>query len=77
MIALKGHRLGIVVGAADKPRYFCRRAAGRLRLRGFRFTDADLDDAVRLALQRLSQDLMQPRRFTPPCRVNLTNSPPF
>ena len=31
------------------------RVAARLRVRGFRFSDADLDDAVRQALQGLIQ----------------------
>ena len=57
MLALKGHRLAIVMAAADtlpveKRPVFLDRVAARLRLHGFRFADADLDDAVRQALQR-------------------------
>jgi len=60
MLALKGHRLAIVMVAADKlpvekREVFLDRVAARLRLHGFRISDADLDIAVRQALQGLSQ----------------------
>jgi hypothetical protein len=65
MSALKGHRLAIVMAAADKlpaekrPVFFDRVAA-RLRVQGFRFTDADLHDAVRHALQGVSREIEAP-----------------
>jgi len=48
----------VMTAAGDQPeekrRLFVERIAARLRLGGARFTDADLDVAVRLALQGLS-----------------------
>jgi hypothetical protein len=60
MLPLKGYRLAIVMAAADKlpdekREVFLDRVAGRLRLHGFRISDADLDITVRQALQGLSQ----------------------
>jgi hypothetical protein len=59
--ALKGQQLQTVIAAAEKlppekRTVFLQRVAGRLQLRGFHFTDDDLDAAVRLALQGLIQN---------------------
>jgi hypothetical protein len=56
MLALKPRHQAIIAAAAEwippeKRTVFLERVAVRLRLRGFRFTNADLDDAVRHALQ--------------------------
>ena len=56
MLALTDNQLAIVMTAAgglspEKRSVFLERVAGRLQLRGGRFTDCDLDDSVRLALQ--------------------------
>jgi len=61
MFALTDAQLEIVMVAAsglpaEKRATFLDRVAARLRMRGFRFTDADLDDAVRQALVGLIQN---------------------
>ena len=53
IIPLKGHRLATVVAAADtlppeKRETFLDRVAARLRVLGFRFSDTDLNNAVRV-----------------------------
>jgi hypothetical protein len=60
MLALSDDQLAIVMTAAgglpvEKRGTFLERVAARLTLRG-RFNDADLDDAVHVALHGLSQD---------------------
>ncbi len=60
MIALSDAQLAAVMLAAgslpvDKRSVFLERIAARQRLCGFRFTDADLDEAVRAALHGLIQ----------------------
>jgi hypothetical protein len=55
MLALSDRQLAVVMTAArgltvEKRSLFLERVAARLELRG-RFTDLDLDDAVRLALR--------------------------
>jgi hypothetical protein len=55
MFALKHHQRAMVTAAAEalpeeKRRTFLYRVAARLEIRGYRFTDDDLDEAVRLAL---------------------------
>jgi hypothetical protein len=60
MIALTDHQLGLVMTAAtglpaDKRSVLLERVAARLRLRG-RFDDADVEAAVRTALQGLVQE---------------------
>jgi len=46
--------LAIAAGLSDeKRRTFIERLNARLGLRGSRFTDADLDNAIRIALQGL------------------------
>jgi hypothetical protein len=61
MLALKDDQLQIVIAAAsglptEKRGLFLERVAARLQLSGFRFSDADLDAAVRLALTGLIQN---------------------
>jgi len=61
MLTLKPLHQAIIAAAADrlpaeKRATFLDRIKGQLQLRGFRFTDADLDDAVRRALQGLVQN---------------------
>ena len=58
---LKGSQLQTLIAAAEKlppekRATFLDRIRGRLQLRGFHFTDDDLDAAVRLALQGLVQN---------------------
>ena len=58
MLALKGHQLATVMAAASKlpskkRATFLERIAARLRLSDFRFSDADLEDAVHQALTGL------------------------
>jgi hypothetical protein len=60
MLALSDTQLAIVMTAAgglavEKRALFLERVAARLQLHG-RFTDADLDDAVRTALSGLIQE---------------------
>ena len=60
LLALKDHQLAIVTATADtltaeKRSVFLDRIAARLRVRGTRFTDAELEKAVRQALTGLSQ----------------------
>jgi hypothetical protein len=60
MLALSDEQLQTVMIAAgplppEKRGVFLERVAARLRLRGHRFTDADLDRAIRSALQGLIQ----------------------
>ena len=61
MIALSDHQLQIVIVAAnrlplEKRGVFLDRVVARLSLHGSRFTAADFDAAVRLALSGLAQD---------------------
>ena len=61
MLALSDDQLKIIMTVAgglsvEKRGLFLERVAARLRLHGFRFTDDDLDTAVRLALQGLIQE---------------------
>jgi hypothetical protein len=61
MLALKDRQLTTVMAAAsrlptEKRATFLERVAARLRLCGFRFNDADLEDAVRRALVGLIRD---------------------
>jgi hypothetical protein len=61
MFALSDSQLQIVITAAgplppEKRSVFLERIAARLQLRGARFSDADLDDAVRRALYGLIQN---------------------
>jgi hypothetical protein len=58
MLALKDHQLTTVMAAASKlpskkRATFLERIAARLRLSDFRFSDADLEDAVHQALTGL------------------------
>ena len=60
MLALSDSQLWAVWAAADglpleKRGIFLGRLVAQLQLRGSRFTNADLDDAVRLALKSLIQ----------------------
>jgi hypothetical protein len=60
MLALSDSQLRAVWAAADglpveKRGIFLGRLVAQLQLRGFRFTAADLDDAVHLALKGLIQ----------------------
>jgi hypothetical protein len=60
MLELKPRHQAIIAAAGDrlppeKRATFLDRVAGRLRMLGYRFTDADLDDAVRTALTGLIQ----------------------
>jgi hypothetical protein len=55
MLALKDHQLANLMTAAsklpvEKRGVFLERVVARLSLQGFRFTDDELDDAVRRAL---------------------------
>jgi hypothetical protein len=61
MLSLSDDQLATVMAAADslpveKRGVFLERVAARLELRGSRFTDRDLDDAVRMALRGLTHD---------------------
>jgi len=61
MLSLSDDQLATVMAAADslpveKRGVFLERVAARLQLRGSRFTDRDLDDAVRMALRGLTHD---------------------
>ena len=61
MPVLKAHQLQVVSAAADKlpaekRSVFLDRVAARLRALGFRFSDADLDEAMRHALKGLVQN---------------------
>ena len=58
MLALDNDQLAIIMMAEsslppEKRSVFLERIAARLQLRGRRFTDADLDNAIRIALQGL------------------------
>jgi hypothetical protein len=60
-LALTDDQLQIVISDAsglspEKRSVFLERLAARLRLRGSRFTDVDLNDAIRLALKGLIQE---------------------
>jgi len=61
MLTLKPRHQAIIAAAADrlpaeKRVTFLDRIKGQLQLRGFRSTDADLDDAMRRALVGLIQN---------------------
>ena len=68
---LSAHQLAAVMLAAkdlpdEKRRTFLERLGARLSLRGVRVSDADLHDAVRLALHGLdSRSGLMARRFPP------------
>jgi hypothetical protein len=60
VLALNDAQLALVMTAAgslpaEKRSVFLDRVAARLRVLGFRFTDADLDDAIQAALTGLVQ----------------------
>ena len=61
MLALKDHQLANLMAAAgklpvEKRGVFLQRVVARLSLHGFRFSDDELDNAVRRALQGLVQN---------------------